>query len=108
MTNLSQRAYSLLRQVPKGKVTTYKALADALGTKAYRAIGQAMRRNPDAPQVPCHRVVTVNGTIGGFMGQSSGENITRKKLLLAREGIQISGNKIVNFAAVCHIFATDI
>ena len=52
----SERCYKLLLKVPKGKVTTYRDLAHALDTKAYRAVGQAMNRNPRAPIVPCHRV----------------------------------------------------
>ncbi|OGG28228.1 hypothetical protein A3A64_00620 [Candidatus Gottesmanbacteria bacterium RIFCSPLOWO2_01_FULL_48_11] len=80
MTPLQNHTYQLLRQVPPGRVTTYKALADALGTKAYRAIGQFMRTNPYAfeacpeprRRVPCHRVVASDGTIGGFMEKTTG------------------------------------
>ena len=66
--SFNERTYDLLKKVPKGKVTTYKALAEKLGTKAYRAVGQAMRCNPYAPKVPCHRVVKSDGSIGGFQG----------------------------------------
>jgi len=52
MKTFADKAYDLLRQVPAGRVTTYKELAHALGTKAYRGIGQAMKRNPHAPEVP--------------------------------------------------------
>jgi len=76
MTPLAKKTYALLKTVPRGRVTTYKALADALGTKAYRAIGQFMRTNPYAPRVPCHRVVASDGTIGGFMGRNSEKNCT--------------------------------
>ena len=41
-----QKVYGLCRKVPKGKVTTYKILAEKLGTKAYRAVGAAMNKNP--------------------------------------------------------------
>lgn len=54
--SFNSRCYELLRKVPRGKVITYKALAQALKTKAYRAVGNAMNRNPHAPEVPCHRV----------------------------------------------------
>lgn len=52
MTAFSDRVYDLLRKVPEGRVTTYKELARALGTKAYRGVGQAMKKNPYAPEVP--------------------------------------------------------
>ena len=79
---LSETIYDLLSQVPAGKITTYKHLANAAGTKAYRAIGQIMKKNPNAPKIPCHRCVSSNGTIGGFNGQTSGQDIIRKKRLL--------------------------
>jgi methylated-DNA-[protein]-cysteine S-methyltransferase len=97
MTTLAKKTYELLKKVPKGKVTTYKALADALGTKAYRAIGQFMRTNPYAPVVPCHRVVASNGSIGGFRGNTTGTEIQNKITLLKKEGIEVKNNKIVNF-----------
>jgi methylated-DNA-[protein]-cysteine S-methyltransferase len=52
MKTFADKAYDLLRTVPKGRVTTYKEIAHALNTKAYRGVGQAMRNNPYAPEVP--------------------------------------------------------
>ena len=52
MKTFADKAYDLLRKVPAGRVTTYKEIAHALGTKAYRGVGQAMRTNPYAPEVP--------------------------------------------------------
>jgi len=52
MKTFADKAYDLLRKVPKGRVTTYKEIAHALGTRAYRGVGQAMKRNPYAPEVP--------------------------------------------------------
>jgi methylated-DNA-[protein]-cysteine S-methyltransferase len=101
---LAHRAYQLLRQVPPGRVTTYKALAHALGTRAYRAIGQAMRNNPYAPEVPCHRVVAANGTIGGFMGKKTGPTVDKKIRLLASEGVHVRSNKVVDFHSVLYTF----
>jgi methylated-DNA-[protein]-cysteine S-methyltransferase len=106
MTSLAIKTYELLKTVPKGKVTTYKALADALGTKAYRAIGQFMRTNPYGymdchdmkKRVPCHRVVAANGTIGGFMGKSQGLTIQKKIAMLQAEGVTVEKNKVVDFA----------
>jgi len=52
MKPFAEKAYALLKKVPEGRVTTYKEIAHALGTKAYRGVGQAMRTNPYAPEVP--------------------------------------------------------
>ena len=52
MKSFAEKAYDLLRTVPEGRVTTYKEIAHALGTKAYRGVGQVMKRNPYAPEVP--------------------------------------------------------
>lgn len=87
--NFKERCYEILKKVPKGKVTTYKALAHVLNTKAYRAVGNAMNQNPYAPKVPCHRVIKSNGEIGGF---ASGTN--RKKAMLRKEGIVIKSNRV--------------
>ena len=97
--SFSEKCYSLLRKVPRGKVTTYKALAEALGTKAYRAVGTAMNKNPYAPEVPCHRVVKSNGEVGEF---ASG---TKKKIeMLKKEGISIENNKIIDFERYLYRF----
>ena len=59
--------YEILKQVPKGKVTTYKDIAHAINTKAYRAVGNAMNKNPyDTEIYACHRVIQSNGKIGGY------------------------------------------
>ena len=87
--SFNERCYAVLRKVPKGKVTTYKEIAKALHSRAYRAIGNAMNKNPHAPHVPCHRVINSNGNIGGF---ASG---TRNKIkMLKKEGIEINKVKI--------------
>lgn len=104
-TTFSSQVYKLLKTVPKGNVTTYKALAHALGTRAYRAVGYAMRCNPYAPTVPCHRVVANDGTIGGFKGKTSGETIAEKIHMLKEEGVTITDNKIVNFPQILHTFS---
>jgi methylated-DNA-[protein]-cysteine S-methyltransferase len=52
MKTFADKVYDLLKRVPKGRVTTYKELAHALDSKAYRGVGQALRTNPHAPEVP--------------------------------------------------------
>lgn len=104
-TPFQERVYDLLRCVPRGKVTTYADLAHALGMNCPRAIGQAMRRNPYAPIVPCHRVVRSDGKIGGFMGETDGAAISRKKSMLAAEGVDIVRGRVVAFQQRHHTFA---
>ncbi|TVY62785.1 Methylated-DNA--protein-cysteine methyltransferase [Lachnellula suecica] len=57
VTEYQERVYSLLRQIPRGKVSSYAALSQALASSP-RAVGGALRRNPFAPEVPCHRYVS--------------------------------------------------
>jgi methylated-DNA-[protein]-cysteine S-methyltransferase len=103
-TEFSEKIYALLRTVPKGKVTTYKELANALNTAAYRAVGQVMKNNPYAPSVPCHRVVSSSGEIGGFSGVTTGPDIVRKKKMLESEGIRFIDDKIIDFEKVIYRF----
>jgi len=87
----AHKVYAELLKVPKGKVTTYKALAQAVGTKAYRAIGQVMNKNPYAPDVPCHRVISSDRTLSGFASGSA-----NKLKLLRLEGIELIDEKTRN------------
>src|SRR3989344_3450515 len=88
----STRVYTLLKKVPRGRVTTYKALAEALGTKAYRAVGNALNKNPHAPIVPCHRVVKSDGSIGGYS-----EGVRKKIKLLEKEGVVVRNGFVEEF-----------
>jgi len=90
--SFSSKCYTLLKKVPRGKVTTYKEIAKALGTRAWRAVGTAMNKNPKAPKIPCHRVVLSSGKLGGFA-----KGAEKKEELLKKEGIKISNKKIINF-----------
>jgi len=100
--SFNQKIYSLLKKIPRSKVTTYKIIAEKLGTKAYRAVGQALKYNPYAPVVPCHRVVNSDGSIGGYMGNLNPDSkeVKKKIKLLRKEGIKIKDNKIVDFEKV--------
>ena len=62
VTPFRQRVYDALCRVPRGRVTTYKLLGEAIGCASSRAIGQALRNNPFAPEVPCHRVIRTDLT----------------------------------------------
>jgi len=87
--NFNERCYRVLQKVPKGSVTTYKEIAHALKSKAYRAVGNAMNKNPHAPLVPCHRVIRNDGFVGGFASGTA-----KKTEMLRKEGIEIIDGKI--------------
>lgn len=90
MESFSEKCYAALRKIPAGKVTTYGELAKAIGSpRAARAVGNAMNKNPYAPEVPCHRVVCSDGKIGGF---ASGVN--EKIKMLKEEGIEIIDGRL--------------
>jgi methylated-DNA-[protein]-cysteine S-methyltransferase len=103
VTPFQRRVYEALLTVPAGKVTTYGLLAKAIGCGSAQAVGQALRRNPFAPDVPCHRVISADLTLGGFGGETAGENLRRKELLLAKEGVQIADGKLEDEAQL-HYF----
>jgi O-6-methylguanine DNA methyltransferase len=83
--------------VPKGRVTTYKEIGNALGRRGqiYRAVGVALNRNPHAPIVPCHRVVNADAHVGGFA-----HGTVKKIKMLQAEGIRIENGKIKEFYKV--------
>lgn len=87
-----EQIYLLAKQIPKGKVATYGQLAKLVGSpKAARAVGMCMRTNPNAPIVPCHRVVSSTGKLTGY---SAGEGIPTKKNMLLEEGVQFIGDYV--------------
>lgn len=96
VTDFQERVYAAVKRIPQGKVTTYKLLAKEIGCKSSQAVGQALKRNPFAPMVPCHRVIFSNLSIGGFAGQVHGDAITRKKMLLKQEGVLFDNDKLCN------------
>ena len=86
-----QRVLVALCQVPPGRFTTYAAMSDYLNSGP-RAVGNALRNNPFAPRVPCHRVVASGGGIGGFGGEwgAQGKHTFEKVKLLKQEGVRVS------------------
>lgn len=86
--NKIERLWLLLKQIPRGKVTTYKILAKNLGTHP-RAVGRMLNSNPHPVIVPCHRVVRSDGGIGGYKF-----GIRKKFALLEKEGVGTEGKKI--------------
>ncbi len=90
--NFNKKVYNKLKEVPKGKIITYKLLAEAINSKGYRAVGNALNKNKNSPEIPCHRVINSDGHLGGFS-----KGIKRKIYLLQREGIKINNGKVVYF-----------
>ena len=107
---LKEEVYRLTKKIPKGKVTTYSNIGYALNSRAFQAIGQILVRNIEGfkdarKNIPCHRVVLKDGTLGGFYGKKCGEETCIKKALLEKEGIRFDkDNKIINFKKVLHEF----
>jgi len=90
--SFSKLCYELLKKIPKGKVTTYKEIARALGTKGYRAVGQILKKNTNPNEIPCFKVVRSDGNIGGYCGSmnKTEEKINKLKL----DGIIVNNGKI--------------
>lgn len=94
--NLFEYTYNLVKQIPDGKISSYGAVADALGDKiASRAVGRMMNQNPDANTMPCYKIVHSDGRLGGF-----GLGIDDKIRRLDEVGIYIKNGKIFNFDEV--------
>jgi len=96
-TVFQHSVWKALEKIPQGRVTSYAAVARYLGTAAVRAVGSAVGKNPNAPEVPCHRVVRSDGSIGNYSG---GEGTITKVKLLSQEGVETRKGKIVDFEAV--------
>ena len=88
ITDFQRRVYLALLDVPRGSTITYGELARRIGCGSAQAVGQALRKNPFAPVVPCHRVVASDGSLGGFYGQKEGPEILRKRMMLEGEGVR--------------------
>ena len=92
--SFNQKVWTITARIPRGKVVTYCDIAKALNTKAYRAVGNALNRNPYAPEVPCHRVVGSDGSLTGFAG-----GLAKKLQLLTEEGVALRANDRVDLAS---------
>lgn len=98
--NLFEYTYELVRQIPSGRVSTYGAVAVALGDKvAARAVGRMMNQNPNADEMPCFKIVYSDGRLGGF-----GLGIQDKIRRLNQDSIQVDRGRIVDFE---HVFFDD-
>ncbi len=89
-TAFEEKVFSAAKRVPRGKVSTYKQLAQAIGSpSACRAVGNALNKNRDAG-VPCHRIVRSDGAVGGFA-----RGTREKQRILREEGVLIVRGRVV-------------
>lgn len=90
-TKFQRRAWTTLREVPRGRVRTYAGLAkDIKRPRSMRAVGMAMGANPLPIVVPCHRVVAAGHELGGYSGGTE-----RKRVLLELEGVKIQDGRVL-------------
>lgn len=67
MKTFTERVYDVVRKIPKGKTMTYGEVAKAMGAPgAARAVGNALNKNRDLKNIPCHRVIRSDGSTGGY------------------------------------------
>ena len=95
-SNFFEQVYEVARKIPKGRVTSYGAIAACLGSKSSaRMVGWAMNGSHHAQwKVPAHRVVNRNGDLSGKMHFSPPGKM---KKLLEQEGIKVKNDRVVNF-----------
>ena len=86
-TKFQLKVWNFLKKIPSGKVKTYSEVAKSIGKPlAVRAVANAIGKNPLSPQIPCHRVIRSDGSLGGYSGKGG---IKTKRLLLKKEGIML-------------------
>lgn len=83
MIKTFEKIYQIVSKIPKGKVMTYKQIADILSLKNPRIIGFALKANKDPEKIPCHRVVASNGKLTGY----AYGGISEKKKILKKESV---------------------
>ena len=82
-TKFQLKVWNYLKKIPKGKVKSYLDVAKAIGKpKAFRAVANAVGKNPYPPLIPCHRVIRSDGSLGGYSGKGG---IKEKRRLLLKE-----------------------
>lgn len=91
MSDFYKRVWDACLLIPIGKVVSYAEMARYLGCGSPRPVGQALNRNPNAPEVPCHRVVAADGRLSGYA-----KGITIKRELLQDEGVIFVGDKVAS------------
>ena len=86
-TKFQVKVWKYLSKIPRGRVKTYSQVAKAIGKPlAVRAIANAIGKNPFPPQIPCHRVIRSDRSLGGYSGKGG---IKTKRYLLKKEGVTL-------------------
>ena len=86
-TEFQLKVWAYLKKIPRGSVKTYSQVAKGIGKPlAFRAVANAIGKNPHAPKIPCHRVIRSDGTIGGYSRKGG---LKTKRFLLKKEGIKL-------------------
>jgi len=86
-TEFQLKVWNYLKKIPKGKVKTYRDVAKAIGKPlAVRAVANAIGKNPYPPNIPCHRVIRSDGSLGGYSGKGG---VQKKRRLLRSEKVFI-------------------
>ena len=86
-TNFQKKVWNEIKKIPKGRTTSYKQIAIAIGhPKAARAVANACGKNPNPIITPCQRVIASDGTIGGYSAEGG---VNTKRALLAKEGVYL-------------------
>jgi methylated-DNA-[protein]-cysteine S-methyltransferase len=86
-TDFQRKVWNYLKHIKKGTVKTYKQVAIGINRpKSSRAVANAIGKNPDAPKIPCHRVIRSDGSLGGYSGKGG---LKTKRLLLKKEGVTV-------------------
>lgn len=90
VSDFQKVVYSLVKRIPRGKITTYKIIGNKIGKKGqvYRAVGRALNENKNK-DIPCHRVICSNGLVGGY-----NKGVKNKIKMLRTENIKITNQKI--------------
>ncbi len=80
ISEFQRKVYLELLNIPEGATISYGELGRRIGCRSARAVGQALHRNPFAPDVPCHRVIKSDGTLGGYAyGTEKKEELLKKE-----------------------------
>ena len=88
LTPFEARVYAVVRRIPKGQVRSYRWVAQRLGNPDLaRAVGQALKRNPDSHRTPCHRVVRSDGSLGGYAWGAAKKQrlLNQERVVMRRE-----------------------
>jgi O-6-methylguanine DNA methyltransferase len=92
----AQKVYDVTSQIPRGRVSTYGAIARTLGRPdASRAVGRILGANPNPIVVPCHRVVSSDG---GLRGYSAPGGVSSKAEILTSEGVEVDDDGRVDLS----------